>query len=64
MPRIDDEQCHTQTHPQLGTGHHWLHGPRSSLRCVSAAEYHTAEQYSKRAGQNPENNTNYNNIGL
>ena len=24
MPRIDEEQCYTQTQPQLETGHHWL----------------------------------------
>ena len=27
LPRIDGEQCHTQTHPLLETGHHRLHGP-------------------------------------
>ena len=27
LPHDDDEQCHTQTHPQLESGHHWLHGP-------------------------------------
>ena len=54
LPRIDDEKCHIQTHPQLETGHHALTARSSSLRCVSAAEHQTAEQYSKLAGQNTE----------
>ena len=44
--QIDNEQCHTQTHPQVkkcsSLTARWI-----SLRCVSAAEHHTAEQYSK-----------------
>ena len=47
-----DEQCHTQTHPQLGTGHHWQHG-EAVLSCVLAAEHHTAEQYSKTGRTKP-----------
>ena len=46
MPRIEDEQCHTQTHIQLETISP-LTARSSSLRCVSAAKLHTAEQYFK-----------------
>ena len=46
--QIDDVRCHTQTHYQLKNWHHWLHGP--VVRCVSAAEHHSAEQYFKTGG--------------
>ena len=46
MPRIDDGQCHTQTHHQLKTGHHWLHVARPSTRLQNSTP--------KLAGQNTE----------
>ena len=53
LPQIDDEQCHTQTHPQLENGPHWLHSPvvYGVYRQLSS-EHYTAEQYS-----NPSINT-------
>ena len=42
---MDDEQCHTQTHPKLVRKQAPLATRSSSLMRVSAAEHHTAEQY-------------------
>ena len=51
--QIDDLQCHNQTHAQwINSGHHT--GQEFKVY-VSVAEQHTAEQSSKRAGQNPDN---------
>ena len=45
QPQIQDEQYHTQSHPQLRKQAP-LTIRSSSLRCVSDAEHLTAEQYS------------------
>ena len=51
--RIDDEKCHTQTHPQLETGNHWLHG--QVVKGVYRQQSTTLQNSTKKlAGQNPE----------
>ena len=44
----------TQTHLQFNNGNRWLHGRSSSLRWVSAAVHHIAEQYFKTGRTKPQ----------
>ena len=51
--QIDDEQCHTQTHPQFEYKHQWLHG--QVVLGVNRQPSTTLQNSTpKLAGQNPE----------
>ena len=55
-------QGRTQTHTQLRNWHHCMPTRSSGLSCVSGAEHHSPEQYSKTGSTKPRKHLSRNNI--